>query len=265
MISGIRQEEFYKLAKKRALLIDDQRQWYTVCQVLCEDFGYECVWATTPSKARDHLNENAFDVLILDLGFQQSGDTLLPEEVSEIDLLVARLQRTTKPLDILICTGLTDHTKISLVESQLRAARHNVQLFRKRDAVGVLYDVFSRVVGTNERTRQARPSPKDADRALYSLIAVFVLAVVVILISARLLSASTEFSWAIVGSAAFLCVMAGLLLFWRLGIFSRVQVVHFVDRVLDLVGRLTGSNTTAPRSTPSAKPRSSPTAREPQP
>lgn len=226
---------------EHVLLIDDDKQWHTVCSILCEDFNYDCAWAATLREARDHLNKRKVETIILDLGFPDGQQDLLPPDVKEIDLVLAGLESSSRPLNVLICTAMSDPQRLALVEKSLAAANHKVRVFRKGGEMSELYKCFADITGRSQRAIRSPPGSHLSVRfALFALVLAFVLAIATVFVAPIFLPLLDVQVYGrilifVLISASF---FFGLLVLFGTRIASRKQVLELLKRGAEFAGRL---------------------------
>jgi CheY-like chemotaxis protein len=157
---------------KHALVLDDDKRWFSVCGLMCELFGYDCTWAPDLETGRALLKSKSYDVLILDLGFPDGQGDLFPPDVDPLDLLLAGLIATSS-MPVLVCTGSPDRTKVALVREQLKASRQPAELHHKTDSYKELCERFRFVAGSAPDT--AAPKPMGLAGVLLAFFSLLVL------------------------------------------------------------------------------------------
>lgn len=227
---------------KRALVVDDDPRWHTVYRLMCYDFGYGCTCASDLGEARTSLASQKYDVLILDLGFPSREDDFFPADVSDAEAFLARLCHL-ETLPVLISTGLTDRTCVSIATGTLASAGHCVSVHHKRDGLPELYQNFARVTGRTPGGGGTGMKGKLPVLAAFaSLVLLHFLLMFSILMAARYLPEHTNplLLSAFVSLLAFTAVVVALLLFWGANAITgrdMLELLRSVNRLKPLLPR----------------------------
>ena len=219
---------------KRALLVDDDQQWFTVCTLMCRAFGYDCTWAKDPATARNCLRRASYNVLILDLGFPDREGNLFPPEVDEVDLFVVELIFNSA-LPILVCTGLSDRTKVALVKERLATAQHRAYFYRKGEDLQELYRGFSFVTG--KAPDSGPPTPVAIGPVLGAFAGLLTLhfsLLVSLFLAPHYLpkDSGPQLTYFLMALIAFTGSVSTLLLFWGVNAVTKQDVAQVLNEVI---------------------------------